>query len=450
MKSNIKIFAPKGAKLIIETLEKNGFSAYAVGGCVRDSLLGKTPYDWDITTSALPEKIMEIFSGFEVIPTGLKHGTVTVRIDGQNYEVTTFRTESGYSDSRHPEKVEFVSDLKEDLRRRDFTVNAMAYNEKDGLIDLYGGFEDLNGKIIRAVGNPEERFIEDALRILRGVRFSATLGFKIEEKTFEAMRKHKGLLDKISVERVFAEMDKLLVGKSVENALLDYSEIIFQIIPELKKSHNFLQHTKWHLHDVYTHTVIALSAIKADCQLRWCMLLHDVGKPDTFFLDENGAGHFYGHPEVSEKIAREVFKRLKSPTAFKQRVCLLIKYHDKPFPNGRTKLKRLLNELGEKTVLDLCEIKLADNFGQGTQLALAENKTVLDKKAEIEQIINSGECYKLKDLKISGQDAIDCGFKGEEIGAALGAVLDDVINENVPNDRELLIKSFNKNQSISR
>ena len=442
--NNIKIDMPKAARLIISELENSGFKAYVVGGCVRDSLLGKFPFDWDITTSALPEQTVEIFKDYMVIPTGLKHGTVTIRIDEQNYEVTTFRAESGYNDSRHPESVEFVNDLSEDLKRRDFTVNALAYSEKEGLIDLYGGLDDLNNKIIRAVGDPSERFTEDALRILRGARFVSSLGFSIEDETLIAMKKHKGLLDKISAERVFVEMDKLLTGEFVKKSLLECSEIIFQVIPELGYTYNFLQHSKWHLYDVYTHTVVALSTIRSDSQLRWCMLLHDVGKPSTFFQDERGEGHFYGHPEISEEIARKVLRRLKAPTAFTRRVCLLIKHHDRRFPTDRAEFKRLLAELGEENVFALVEIKIADNEGQGTELALNASKKVIESKCFAEEIIASGECYRLKDLAVDGVTAHDCGLDGVDIGDALSSILERVIDGELPNDKEILTKELKR------
>lgn len=444
MKSDFKISLPKDVEVIISRLEERGYKAYAVGGAVRDSLLGKSPDDWDVTTSAVPDGILEVFSDLTVIKTGVKHGTVTVRLNGKNYEVTTFRRDGDYLDSRRPESVEFSLDVKEDLMRRDFTVNAMAYNEKEGLIDLYGGIEDLNAKILRAVGDPLERFGEDALRILRGVRFASQTGFKIERETYEAMKKRRSLLSKVSAERVFAETDKLLKGDFVKEALLLYPEVIFEVIPELKPSYKFEQHTKWHLHDVYTHTAIATASIKNRSELRWCMLLHDIAKPEKFFTDENGVGHFYGHPELSSVMANGILKRLKAPTKFTERVCLLIKNHDKPFPKDRKKFKRLLCELGEENVRALILIKYADHEGQGTKLAIDSNSALKEAENLLDDIIKNSECFSLGGLEINGDDVKEVGFKGKEIGEVLQSVLEDIISGNIPNDRQKLLKSIQK------
>ncbi|MBQ7374038.1 MAG: CCA tRNA nucleotidyltransferase [Clostridia bacterium] len=440
---SVKINIPLGAKLIIEKLNKAGYKAYAVGGCVRDSLLMKKPEDWDITTSASPEKVVELFSP-NVILTGLKHGTVTVRHDGKSYEVTTFRSDGKYNDSRHPEKVEFVSCLEEDLKRRDFTVNAMAYSEESGLIDLYGGLADLKNGVLRAVGEPMERFEEDALRILRGVRFVSSTGFSIEENTLNAMKKRKDLLKNVSVERIFVELEKTLLGEFVDKALLDAPEIIFTIIPEMEKCYGFLQHSKWHLHDVYTHTVIAVKSVRADRALRWCMLLHDIAKPDKFFLDDKGEGHFYGHPEQSFEMAKVILKRLKTPTKLSEEVLILIKNHDVYLPTESKKIKRNLRKFGEEIFLKLLEVKFADNQGQGTQLALAENKKLTQIKEIIENVVKSGECYNLKTLAVNGEDLISLGYKGKEIGKVLDDLLDDVINGNLPNEKQRLLKSLKK------
>lgn len=435
---------PDSVRQIISRLEDKGFKAYAVGGAVRDSLSGKTPQDWDVATSALPEKIIEIFNDYTVIPTGLKHGTVTVRIEGENFEITTFRSDGDYVDCRHPSRVDFVSDITQDLRRRDFTVNAMAYNEKDGLIDLYGGLDDIKGGILRAVGDACERFEEDALRILRCLRFVSSTGFSVEEKTLKAMREKANLLKNVSAERVFAELDKILLGEHVQKALTVCPEVIFIVIPELERCYGFLQHSKWHLYDVYKHTVIATASVSADRNLRWCMLLHDIGKPDKFFLDDKGQGHFYGHPELSEKMALKVFKRLKAPNDLTKKVCELIKYHDRPFAIDRKKLKRDLSKFGKELTLGLLQVKIADNNGQGTQIALAESDNVLKVKEIVLDVINSGECYTLKDLEIDGKDVERFGFKGKQVGEVLSAVLSDVLSDNLPNERQRLLQSLEK------
>ena len=440
----IKINIDRGAQEIISRLESFGYKGYAVGGCVRDSLLGKNPYDWDITTNAHPEKTCEIFKDYPIIPTGLKHGTVTVRVGKKNYEVTTFRCDGEYFDSRHPESVGFVNDISEDLKRRDFTINAIAYNENDGLIDLYGGLFDLNNKIIRAVGNSYDRFTEDALRILRGVRFSAQLGFSVEEETLKAMNLLSKNLNKVSVERVFVELEKLLTGEYVKDALYTCYEVIFSIIPELRKSYKFNQHSKWHSFDVYGHTVEAVGHIENEKILRFTMLFHDIGKPDKFFMSEDGQGHFYGHPERSKEITAEILKRLKAPTSFSKEVLLLVENHDKYIPIDRFKIKKALNKFGEKNFFRLIKIKLADNHAQATQLALNECDTVNKLKELAEDIVKSEECFSLKTLKVDGKDASEVGFKGKEIGEVLDTILSDVMAGNIPNDRQALMKSLMK------
>lgn len=439
----VEIKMDLGAEEIISVLEKNGYEAYAVGGCVRDCLMGKTPDDWDITTSALPQKVCEIFSYLEVIPTGIKHGTVTVRLNGKNYEITTFRTEGEYLDSRRPEKVDFVSSIEEDLKRRDFTVNAMAYSKKRGLIDLYGGLDDLNGKIIRTVGEPKERFLEDSLRILRGARFCSKLGFKIEEKTLFEMENLSQNLKKVSSERVFAELNKLLVGEYVKDALLICRKVIFAVIPELERCYGFNQRSKWHKYDVYTHTVTAVSSIENDFLLRFTMLMHDVGKPDKFFV-RNGEGHFYGHPKRSAEITEKVLKRLKAPIDFSRETLFLVEFHDKVIPIDRKRVKKELSLIGKERFFNLIKVKLADGKGQATDLASEEIEKTVKVKELAEDIIKSGECYKIEDLKIDGNDVKNAGFCGKEIGAVLNSVLKDVIDGNLENDRESILKSVLK------
>ena len=442
--SKLNILIPDGALDIVSRLENSGYEAYVVGGCVRDSLMGKTPYDWDVTTSAFPQEIIEVFKGEQVILTGVKHGTVTVRLNGENYEVTTFRSEGEYLDSRHPSSVDFVRDIKEDLKRRDFTVNAMAYSPKRGLIDLYGGFSDIKEGVIRAVGNADERFSEDALRILRGLRFVSSTGFSIEENTMIAMKNRAGLLNKISAERVFVELDKLLMGDYVDKALLQAPEVIFEVIPELKKCFNFEQHSKWHNYDVYRHIVYAVKGVKPKRELRWCMLLHDIAKPDKFFLDEKGEGHFYGHADLSEKFAYRVLKKLKASTKFTNDVCFLVKNHDRPFPQNDLKFKLRLCEIGEEKAMDLVEVKYADNLAQGTKKAEDERENITFLKERIEGVFASGECISIKQLEVDGNDVLDAGFKGKEVGEILNKMLVDVLSGNLQNDRKKLLKSLEK------
>lgn len=434
---DLTIKLPETIKFVLGKLEKNGFSAYAVGGAVRDYILGNPATDWDVTTSALPDETEKVFSGFKVVKTGIKHGTVTVIVNGCPVEITTFRKESGYTDNRHPDNVEFVSDLAEDLKRRDFTVNSLAYNEKEGLIDLYGGLSDLKNEIIRTVGDPRERFSEDALRILRAVRFSSKLGFTIEEKTYAAAKELKENLKNVSAERIFSEFTKTLCGKNVKNALLFYHEIITEIIPEMKPCVGFEQHSKWHLYDVYEHIVRSVEYIRPTAELRLTMFFHDIGKPDCFFT-RDGEGHFYGHPEVSAVKTDKILRRLKAPTAFREEVVFLVKNHDVRLSDSEIKNRKKLNEIGKERFFLLLDVKKADNAAQGTALAEKEGKEIDKIRAIAEKIIENGEVYDIKQLKISGEDLIKTGFSGKEIGEEMEKLLNACMENNLGNDEESL------------
>lgn len=434
---DLTIKLPETIKFVLGKLEKNGFSAYAVGGAVRDYILGNPATDWDVTTSALPDETEKVFSGFKVIKTGIKHGTVTVIANDCPVEITTFRKESGYTDNRHPDNVEFVSDLAEDLKRRDFTVNSLAYNEKEGLIDLYGGLSDLKNEIIRTVGDPRERFSEDALRILRAVRFSSKLGFTIEEKTYAAAKELKENLKNVSAERIFSEFTKTLCGKNVKNALLFYHEIITEIIPEMKPCVGFEQHSKWHLYDVYEHIVRSVEYIRPTAELRFTMFFHDIGKPDCFFT-RDGEGHFYGHPEVSAEKTDKILRRLKAPTAFREEVVFLVKNHDVRLSDSEIKNRKKLNEIGKERFFLLLDVKKADNAAQGTALAEKEGKEIDKIRAIAEKIIENGEVYDIKQLKISGEDLIKTGFSGKEIGEEMEKLLNACMENNLGNDEESL------------
>lgn len=434
---DLTIKLPETIKFVLGKLEKNGFSAYAVGGAVRDYILGNPANDWDVTTSALPDETEKVFSGFKVIKTGIKHGTVTVIVNGCPVEITTFRKESGYTDNRHPDNVEFVSDLAEDLKRRDFTVNSLAYNEKEGLIDLYGGLSDLKNGIIRTVGDPRERFSEDALRILRAVRFSSKLGFTIEEKTYAAAKDLKENLKNVSAERIFSEFTKTLCGKNVKNALLFYHEIITEIIPEMKPCVGFEQHSKWHLYDVYEHIVRSVEYIRPTAELRLTMFFHDIGKPDCFFT-RDGEGHFYGHSEVSAEKTDKILRRLKAPTAFREEVVFLVKNHDVRLSDSEIKNRKKLNEIGKERFFLLLDVKKADNAAQGTALAEKEGKEIDKIRAIAEKIIENGEVYDIKQLKISGEDLIKTGFSGKEIGEEMEKLLNACMENNLGNDEESL------------
>ncbi len=434
---------PNEVITLLEQLNQAGYSAYVVGGCVRDCLLGKTPGDWDICTSALPEQMKECFSSYHIIETGLKHGTLTVRLNHQSYEITTFRTEGDYIDCRHPETVTFVSDIKEDLARRDFTVNAMAYHPDEGLIDCYGGKTDLHNKIIRCVGDAKTRFSEDALRIMRGLRFAATYGFKIEEETKKAMFETKHLLKKIASERIIEEFKKLLLGDFAEKILITYRDIFGIIIPELALMFDFSQKNPHHLYDVWTHSVKSTAESETDILVRLAVLFHDIGKPDTFSQDENGVGHFFSHASVGSEITNTVLKRMKFDGDTIRVVTELVKYHDAQIEATEKTVKRWLNKIGREQFERLLFIKEAD----------AKTTVHSDKKLEkiqeirtiYQKVIEEDACFSLKDLAVSGNDLISLGIpKGKEIGKTLKKILDLVIDDEIPNDKDIILSYAEK------
>ncbi len=431
----------KEAEYAINILNGKGYEAYAVGGCTRDMIMGRECDDTDITTSALPEEIKEAFSDFRTVDTGIKHGTVTVLIDGIPLEITTYRTEKGYSDGRHPDEVIFTRSLEEDLRRRDFTVNSIAYCPEKGLIDPYGGREDIERKIIRCVGNSAERFTEDSLRILRGLRFASVLGFEIEKETAEAMRKCKELLNIVSKERIFSELSKLLCGRNVKYILVNYSDILEVILPEIKGMKNFNQHNFHHIYDILEHTAVVTENIPPDPHLRFAALFHDCGKPDCFSLDENGTGHFYSHPSISAKKAEQALLRLKSDTKTREKVIKLVKVHDTPIEESERIIKKRLRSMGQELFFDLIKLQRADTKGLAPEFhGREEHFDILEKMAK--QIVESEDCFSLKDLKINGNDLMKEGFKGKEIGTALSIALEAVIDGKVKNEKEMLLAFF--------
>ena len=421
------------ASELISALTARGYKAYAVGGCVRDLLCGKKPCDYDIATSALPDEVAEVFAGQKVIGTGLKHGTVTVIVGGKPYEITTFRKDGDYADGRRPDSVQFVGDIVGDLSRRDFTVNAMAYNDEDGLIDPFGGEADLKNKILRCVGEPERRFKEDALRILRAVRFCAVCGFTPEENTVNAATRLRDGLKRVSAERIFAELNKTLLGDYVVGALLKFRKVIFAVIPELAPCDGFKQRTPWHLYDVYGHIARSVGFAQKDESERWCMLLHDVGKPETFSFSD-GKGHFYGHAKVSKEKADKILQRLKLPTALRKETLFLIENHGYPLKNDERHIKRAMYKFGDKAFFKILDVHSADNQAQGTTLSAAEKKVVEQVTATAENIVKRGDCYSYSALKINGSDLARIGFRGEEIGVIMKRLLFDVIDGKLTND----------------
>ena len=428
---------PEGVKTIISRLKSNGYSAYAVGGAVRDSVMGLIPCDWDIATNAKPCETEAVFSDLPVIKTGEKHGTVTV-ICGEPCEVTTFRTEGEYIDKRRPSKVEFVADLKGDLSRRDFTINALAYDEKEGIIDLYGGLDDIKHKIIRTVGDPYKRFEEDALRILRAVRFSSKTGFAIEKNTYVAAALLRKNLGSVSKERVLSELEKTLLGENVTNTLLKCKEIITEVIPELKKCVGFNQNNPWHRFDVYEHIARAVGYVCGGSALKFAALLHDVGKP-LVYTEKNGIGHFYEHAKVSAEIAEKIFARLKFPKKLSEKALFLIENHDKPFSDDKRKIKRTLYKIGEENFADLLKIKYADNAAQGTDKAKEERKNIEAMERAFFEVVNSGECYDLKSLAVKGGDLTALGFSGENVKKELERLLYLCIDRPELNVKQKLI-----------
>jgi len=427
---------PEFVKNVLWTLESAGHQAWCVGGCVRDLRLGREPVDWDVTTSALPEETMAVF-GRCAVPTGLKHGTVTVRTEGQPVEVTTFRKDGTYRDHRRPETVTFTDSLEEDLRRRDFTVNAMALDLRGTFQDPFGGLEDLERGLLRCVGEPDRRFGEDALRILRGLRFSACLGFTPEAETAASIRKNRELLRDIAPERIWAELSRLLTGRGAAEVLRAYPEVVGVFWPELLPMIGFDQRTRHHCYDVWEHTLHALAAVEPDVVLRCTMLLHDVGKPETFTLDDRSHGHFKGHPARSAALAEDMLRRLRVDNATRETVVRLVEWHDRNIPRTDQGLRRALRDLGEADLRRLLAVKRADNLAQAHQDLLGEIR-----KAEtiLDRLLAEGACVSFKQLAVDGRDLTALGLHGPAVGQVLNALLDAVVDGDLANDRSILLE----------
>lgn len=422
---------------LLEKLESAGFRAYIVGGCVRDKLLGRPVSDFDMTTDALPEQIIDVFCGLKVIPTGLKHGTVTVLYQDMPFEVTTFRVDGSYSDSRRPDSVRFTASLEEDLARRDFTVNAMAMDIKGRLYDPFGGRDDLQKRVIRCVGDPQKRFTEDALRILRAVRFSSVLGFGIDEETANAALGLRGLLDNISRERCRDELTKMIMGDGFTDAALKYREILAQIIPELRPCFDFEQRSRYHKYDVYEHMIRAVSYAPKDMLIRTAMLFHDICKPQMFTLDENGVGHFKGHAAVSAEAAGLIMRRLRWDNDSIGSVCAIIARHSDKIVSEK-QIKRLIARLGEEDFFRLLEAKKADNCAK-REFVLDENDYFDECAAIGRELIRRSECMSLRQLAVNGSDIVALGAAGRDIGLCLHTLLDLVMDGELPNEREALL-----------
>ena len=427
---------PASALLCIEALEKAGYPAYAVGGCVRDQYLGLTPKDYDICTAATPEKIRQIFAGYPLVLAGEKHGTVGVILEKEVYEITTFRKEGTYRDNRHPDWVDFVTDVEEDLSRRDFTVNAMAWSPTRGYADPFGGREDLDRKCLRAVGDPVQRFSEDALRILRGVRFGVTYGLSPEKKTLEAMIALAPTMENLARERVFTELCKLLPHITAAQ-LLQYRPILLSVIPELEATVGFDQKSRYHIHDIFTHTAYVVENAPADLALRWAALLHDVGKPACFAPDEKGEGHFPGHAQVSAQLAEEILRRLKAPNDLREQVVLLISQHMTLLPPDKKILRRRLGKFGPEMVQKLLILQQADHAA--TRPDRKDSLEFSQVELLLEEIGREDACLTVKDLAVKGTDLIRWGYApGPAIGRELEQLLLLVQDEQLPNTMEAL------------
>ena len=429
---------PQEVKNVLLRLESAGYEAYAVGGCVRDTLRGVTPHDYDITTAARPEAVLALFEGC-AIPTGLQHGTVTVRMAGESFEVTTFRADGPYTDHRRPDSVTFSDSLEEDLQRRDFTVNAMAMDLRGQVYDFHGGQADLQAGILRCVGEAERRFNEDALRILRGLRFAAVLGYAIEPQTAAAMERCAPLLRYIAAERICEEMTKLLCGEYVLPVLLAYPKILGVFLPEILPCVGFDQQNEHHLYDVWEHTARSVAAVPPRSVLRWTMLLHDLGKPASFFTDDAGVGHFYGHDALGAEMAGAITQRLRMDKKSAQRIARLIERHMRQIEPTEKAVGRALRQLGEEALRQLLLVKRAD--ASACHPDYAWQTQALDAvEAVLESLLAEDACFTLRHLAVDGRDMMTLGLRGREIGETLDALLTQVVEGTLPNEKDALLQ----------
>ena len=439
----------RSEKIILEKLNSAGYESFFAGGCVRDAVMQKLKMtvpssgDIDVTTNALPKDTERVFDEYQVIETGIKHGTVTVVLQEGNVEITTYRSDGSYSDSRHPDNVRFVTSLEEDLARRDFTINAMACDADGNIRDPFGGQQDIKDRIIRAVGCAEKRFAEDALRIMRALRFAAVLGFEIEDETSRALCTHKQLLRNVSTERIFAEFRKLVSGRNAGEVIRKYADVLGVVIPELAAMKGFEQHNPYHRYDVLEHCIRAMEAVRTTPEnrdyMKMAALFHDIGKPETYSMDENGIGHFYSHPAMSEVLVSGIMKRFKADNFTARRVAVLVKRHDLIFEKDERLLKKWMNRLGADVLAEILEIKLADNMATGN-MSLELERKFCEIRIMIHDILAQQQCFSLKDLAVDGNDVIACGVApGPEVGRVLEQLLMKVIDGELPNDREVLL-----------
>lgn len=441
---------PKGCKELINILHSNGYEAFLCGGAVRDSILGRPIHDYDITTSATPDEMMEVFKDKRIIETGLQHGTITIVIDGEGYECTTYRIDGNYSDSRRPDKVTFTKSLKEDLKRRDFTINAMAYNDEVGLVDPFNGMEDIKYHKIQCVGKPEDRFDEDALRILRAIRFASQLSFVLEPNTDYVLHKMYQNLENISVERINSEFCKIAASSDFCVQMVLYNDVLSLFIPEIKDMFGFQQNNPYHMYDVWNHTVHAVQAYECDCEpdlnprdliTSLAVFFHDIGKPHCYQDGEDGIRHFKGHGRVSADTTDKIMKRLRFDNDTREKVVELVYYHDATFEVGKKYVKKWLNKIGEEQFRRLLNVRRADikaqaDINQETRLQKIDNIGYI-----LEEVLQDDECFSLKDLAVNGKDVMDTMFikSGKDVGYWLNEILTRVIDGRLKNDREDLI-----------
>lgn len=441
-------FKPE-SKTAIEILKSKGFEAFLIGGSVRDFVMGLPIGDIDITTNATPDEVKQVFADFRVIETGIKHGTVTVLINDEPLEITTYRSEGTYSDNRHPDSVVFSNSLADDVVRRDFTMNGIAFNFDNGFCDLVGGLNDIENQTIRCIGNAETRFREDALRILRAMRFSAVLGFEIETETKKAIHKCRDLLKNISAERIREEFTKLICGKNAYNVLQEFADVVTVFIPEMSECVGFEQKNRHHCFDVYTHTLKAVEKSSQNNIIRLALFFHDIGKPSVAHFDEKGEQHFYSHPKKSAEMTEKIMTRLRFDNDTKNKVVTLVRMHDSPImvndmtKPDRKRLKKIMSQIGADLIFDLIEIKYCDNSAQNPEYFRGEDfyKQTRD---IVNEIINEKECFSIKHLAIDGNDLISLGYKGKKIGEALEKCLTAVIDGKVENEKSELIKFIQK------
>ncbi len=431
---------PAAAREVLGRLTEGGYEAYLVGGCVRDLLLGRTPGDWDMTTSALPEATMALFAG-HAVPTGLRHGTVTVRAGGASFEVTTYRVDGAYGDHRRPDTVRFTSSLTEDLGRRDFTVNAMAMDAGGTLVDPFDGQRDLKNRLLRCAGVPERRLEEDALRIMRALRFSAVLGFEIEAETDQAVHHMAAALEDIAAERLREELLKMLCGADAVRVLLEYPDVLGVFLPELLPAVGLDQRNRHHCYTVWEHTARSVGHIPPEPVLRMTMLLHDLGKPACMTVDEAGEGHFKGHAGVSHSLAKQILTRLRFDNDSAAQIEKLVKWHDAPIEPAERAMRRALNKMGAEGVRALLAVKRADNLAQAPAY-LGRQQEIDALEALLAQVLARDDCFSLRQLAVDGHDLVALGYQGREIGQKLRWLLDAVVDGRLENEREGLLAAL--------